>query len=164
LNIHLLGFQETLHVHISKTIKIILDFWPFWALCLLWARQKEVTSITSLTNSQFTVEFIKVSNSTLKFVAAVVNVGIYKICTKHSVHCLHIPAALPMPQLNLESEGKSPRHLNDEYDALPISRGIGTLEPLPFLTPCLQHLFIDVEQEYTPSWIEESWQLQALHL
>jgi len=68
-----------------------------------------------------------------------------------------------MPQLNSESEGKSPRHFNDEHDAL-ISQGIGTLEPLPFLAPCLRCLFVDVEQEYTPSLIEENWQLRALHL
>jgi len=64
-----------------------------------------------------------------------------------------------MPQLNSESEGKSPQHFNDEHDTLLILWGLGTLEPLPFLAPCLRHLFIDVEQEYTHSLIEESWQL-----
>jgi len=52
--------------NISKTTKIFLDFRPFRALFLLSARWKEVTSITSLTSSQFTVEFINVSNIYLK--------------------------------------------------------------------------------------------------
>src|SRR5882762_925661 len=40
----------------SKTIK---RNWTFGPLFLLSARRKEVTSITSSTSSQFTVEFIK---------------------------------------------------------------------------------------------------------
>jgi len=58
----LADLQQSSKMHISKTTKIFLDFWPFRALFLLSARRKEVTSITSLTSSQFTVEFIKVSN------------------------------------------------------------------------------------------------------
>jgi hypothetical protein len=67
----------------------------------LSARRKEVTSITSLTSSQFTVEFIKVSNIYFKICGR--SGQCRDIQNMHETQvsiasCLHIPAALPMSQ------------------------------------------------------------------